>query len=153
MRTVFAEKMEDDRVTIAEGTFERVDVKDGWADLIVIAQVSRLLTIPSLEIEGRIRGQAFHWCPDYEKAAQEFARILKPQGTLAFIWYLEDRWASYTLNMYPLVIHPPVQVMLRPGSQRPWIASNLTKRGHRRSAMVCPTSCSATSGLCLKNNL
>jgi len=72
MRTVFAEKTQDDRVTIAEGTFDGVDVEEGWADLVVIAQ-------------------AFHWCPDYEKAAQEFARILKPQGTLAFIWNLEDR--------------------------------------------------------------
>ena len=38
--------------------------------------------------------QAFHWCPDYEKAAQEFARVLKPQGTLAFIWNLEDRYVA-----------------------------------------------------------
>jgi hypothetical protein len=40
MRTVFAEKTKDDRVTVAEGTFERVDAEDGWADLVVIAQVS-----------------------------------------------------------------------------------------------------------------
>jgi len=75
MRAVFAEKNEDDRVTVAEGTFERVDAEDSWADLVVIAQ-------------------AFHWCPDYGKAAQEFARVLKPRGTLAFIWNLEDRDVS-----------------------------------------------------------
>ena len=40
MRAVFAEKTKDDRVTVAEGTFERVDAEDGWADLIIIAQVS-----------------------------------------------------------------------------------------------------------------
>lgn len=39
MRTTFAEKTKDDRVTIAEGTFESVSVEDSWADLIVIAQV------------------------------------------------------------------------------------------------------------------
>jgi len=75
MRAVFAEKTKDDRVTVAEGTFDRVNAEDNWADLVVVAQ-------------------AFHWCPDYEKAAQEFARVLKPQGTLAFIWNLEDRHAS-----------------------------------------------------------
>lgn len=35
--------------------------------------------------------QAFHWCPDHEAAAKEFARILKPDGVVAFIWNLEDR--------------------------------------------------------------
>ena len=37
---MFAEKTEDDRVTVAEGTFERVDAEDNWADLVVIAQAS-----------------------------------------------------------------------------------------------------------------
>ena len=37
-----AEKTEDDRVTIAEGTFDNVDAEDNWADLIVVAQVSLL---------------------------------------------------------------------------------------------------------------
>ncbi len=36
--------------------------------------------------------QAFHWCPDYDKAVAEFARVLKPQGIVAFIWNLEDRY-------------------------------------------------------------
>ena len=41
MRAVFAEKTKDDRVTVTEGTFERIeDAEDGWADLVVIAQVS-----------------------------------------------------------------------------------------------------------------
>ena len=45
MRAVFKEKNEDDRVTVAEGTFERVDAEDSWADLVVIAQVSPLRPI------------------------------------------------------------------------------------------------------------
>jgi hypothetical protein len=40
MRAVFAEKTKDDRVTVAEGTFERVDAEENRADLVVIAQVS-----------------------------------------------------------------------------------------------------------------
>jgi len=36
-------------------------------------------------------GQAFHWCPDFEGAAKEFARVLKPDGVLVLIWNLEDR--------------------------------------------------------------
>ena len=40
MQAVFAERTKDDRVTVAEGTFDRVDAEDNWADLVVIAQVS-----------------------------------------------------------------------------------------------------------------
>lgn len=75
MRQVFADKTKDDRVTTAEGTFDHVPVEDNWADVIIIAQ-------------------AFHWCPDFEKAAQEFNRVLKPNGTLSMIWNLEDRQVS-----------------------------------------------------------
>ncbi|OBZ75599.1 putative methyltransferase-like C25B8.10 [Grifola frondosa] len=72
MRDVFAKSVTDARVSIAEGTFDSTGVEDGWADLVVIAQ-------------------AFHWCPDYNKASAEFARILKPDGIVAFIWNLDDR--------------------------------------------------------------
>ncbi|KAF9557638.1 S-adenosyl-L-methionine-dependent methyltransferase [Agrocybe pediades] len=73
MRDVFTKTVAyDGRVSIAEGYFDSVHVEDGWADLVVIAQ-------------------AFHWCPDYNAAAKEFARILKPTGCVAFIWNLEDR--------------------------------------------------------------
>ncbi|KAF9564612.1 S-adenosyl-L-methionine-dependent methyltransferase [Agrocybe pediades] len=73
MRDVFTRTVpKDDRISIAEGYFDATKVEDGWADLIVIAQ-------------------AFHWCPDYDAAALEFARILKPTGTVALIWNLEDR--------------------------------------------------------------
>ena len=40
-----------------------------------------------------ILSQAYHWCPDYEAATAEFSRILKPNGTVAYIWNLEDRSA------------------------------------------------------------
>lgn len=35
--------------------------------------------------------KAFHWCPDFEAAVQEFARVLRPDGVVVFIWNLEDR--------------------------------------------------------------
>ncbi|KAF9265417.1 methyltransferase type 11 [Marasmius fiardii PR-910] len=75
MRDVFAQTVKDDRVSVHEGTFDATGVEDGWADIIVIAQ-------------------AFHWCPDYGRASVEFARILKPNGVVAFIWNLEDRDAA-----------------------------------------------------------
>ena len=56
MRAVFAEKTKDDRVTVAEGTFDRVDAEDGWADLVVIAQVSPFLPLtqkPRAGLVGR----------------------------------------------------------------------------------------------------
>jgi len=79
MRSMFSQTVKDDRVTVAEGTFDATGIAEGWADLVVIAQ-------------------AFHWCPDYNTASAEFSRILKPNGTVAFTWNLEDRdgarWVS-----------------------------------------------------------
>ncbi|KAF8654102.1 hypothetical protein AX16_003635 [Volvariella volvacea WC 439] len=72
MRDVFTKNIDDERVTVAQGTFDNTGVENGWADLITIAQ-------------------AFHWCPDYNRACTEFARVLKPGGLVAFIWNLEDR--------------------------------------------------------------
>ncbi|KAG6907357.1 hypothetical protein DXG01_009241 [Tephrocybe rancida] len=72
MREVFDNTIKDERVTIRNGTFDDTGVQDGWADLVIIAQ-------------------AFHWCPDYDKASAEFNRILKPGGSLVLIWNLEDR--------------------------------------------------------------
>lgn len=42
---MFAAKTKDDRVTIAEGTFEKVDAEDSWADLVVVAQVRSFRTV------------------------------------------------------------------------------------------------------------
>ncbi|KAH7905618.1 S-adenosyl-L-methionine-dependent methyltransferase [Hygrophoropsis aurantiaca] len=72
MRDVFTKTVNNPIVTIQEGTFDSTGVDDGWADLVIIAQ-------------------AFHWCPDYDKACAEFARILKKNGAVIFIWNLEDR--------------------------------------------------------------
>ncbi|EPQ58263.1 S-adenosyl-L-methionine-dependent methyltransferase [Gloeophyllum trabeum ATCC 11539] len=72
MRDVFTKTVKDERVTTSYGTFDTTGVEDGWADIVIVAQ-------------------AFHWCPDYNAAAAEFARILKPAGVVALIWNLEDR--------------------------------------------------------------
>ncbi|KAJ7088583.1 S-adenosyl-L-methionine-dependent methyltransferase [Mycena epipterygia] len=72
MREALAKYTTDKRVVISDGTFDKTGVESGWADVIVIAQ-------------------AFHWCLDYEAAAAEFARVLKPEGVLALIWNLDDR--------------------------------------------------------------
>ncbi|KAJ7705360.1 S-adenosyl-L-methionine-dependent methyltransferase [Mycena rosella] len=81
MRETFAKYTEDARVVVAEGTFDATGVDDGWADLIIIAQ-------------------AFHWCVDYEGAAAEFARVLKPRGALALIWNHEERCAAQWLKQF-----------------------------------------------------
>ena len=39
MREVFAKTTADERVTIEEGYFDSTKVEDGWADLVIVAQV------------------------------------------------------------------------------------------------------------------
>ncbi|KAF8636552.1 hypothetical protein AX17_003364 [Amanita inopinata Kibby_2008] len=72
MRAAFSKTVTDERVSVCDGTFDCTGIHTGWADVVIIAQ-------------------AYHWCPDYDKALVEFARILKPDGCVAFIWNLEDR--------------------------------------------------------------
>jgi len=72
MRQVFASTVIDERVSVQEGTFGDTKVENAWADLVIAAQ-------------------AFHWCPDYNAAAGEFARVLKPDGAVVLVWNLEDR--------------------------------------------------------------
>lgn len=43
MRQVFSETVHDNRVTVSEGTFDATNVEDGWADLVVVAQVSSMV--------------------------------------------------------------------------------------------------------------
>jgi SAM-dependent methyltransferase len=88
MRSVFSQQVKDDRVTVAEGTFIATGIADNWADLVVIAQVCGFFLQLLMQL---ILPQAYHWCPDYDAASAEFSRILKPNGTVAYIWNLEDR--------------------------------------------------------------
>ena len=39
MRDTFLKTVKDDRVTVAEGSFDKTGINDGWADIVVIAQV------------------------------------------------------------------------------------------------------------------
>ncbi|KIY43426.1 S-adenosyl-L-methionine-dependent methyltransferase [Fistulina hepatica ATCC 64428] len=71
MRTTFAAKVSDSRVVLHDGTFDSTGVEDSSVDIIIMAQ-------------------AFHWCPDFNKAFIEFARILKPNGIVAMIWNSTD---------------------------------------------------------------
>ncbi|KAG8901077.1 hypothetical protein FRB99_005572 [Tulasnella sp. 403] len=84
MRARFSETIRDGRVSCREGVFESTGAVDGWADLVVIAQ-------------------AWHWCPDFDKALTEIARVLQPGGLVVFIWNLEDMdvpWVAKNRHMY-----------------------------------------------------
>ena len=39
MREIFSKAVNDDRISLSEGYFDTTGVEDGWADLVVIAQV------------------------------------------------------------------------------------------------------------------
>ncbi|KAG8935694.1 hypothetical protein FRC02_006970 [Tulasnella sp. 418] len=84
MRAQFSAKVEDERVSCSEGTFERTGAPDEWADLVIVAQ-------------------AWHWCPDFDKALAEISRVLKPNGVAILIWNLEDNrtaWVKHVRDAY-----------------------------------------------------
>ena len=89
MRDVFARTVKDDRIVVSEGTFDATGIEDNWADLVVIAQVRVVNSVLNHSHVAKMK--AFHWCLDYNAAAAEFARILKPEGAVAFVWNLENR--------------------------------------------------------------
>lgn len=39
MRATFSREVQDERVTVTDGTFDKTDADDGWADVILIATV------------------------------------------------------------------------------------------------------------------
>ncbi|KAK0450945.1 S-adenosyl-L-methionine-dependent methyltransferase [Armillaria borealis] len=73
-----------------------VEPSAGMRDVFVKTWREHLI-LPILKTAGPdlvTIAQAFHWCPDFDAASVEFARILKPGGVVAFIWNLEDRDAA-----------------------------------------------------------
>ncbi len=71
MRDVFARTVKDDRIVVSEAQVRVVN------SVLNHSHVAKM--------------KAFHWCLDYNAAAAEFARILKPEGAVAFVWNLENR--------------------------------------------------------------
>jgi ubiquinone/menaquinone biosynthesis C-methylase UbiE len=63
-----------------------------------------------------IIAQAYHWCPDYDAASAEFARVLKPGGVVVFIWNLENRdgarWVAQLRDAYEKFEHGTPQFRL-----------------------------------------
>ncbi|ODA78800.1 hypothetical protein RJ55_06184 [Drechmeria coniospora] len=82
-------------VTTRDGVAAKMDVPDGWADAVIAAQ-------------------SFHWFAT-EEALAEIRRVLKPGGSLAMIWNVEDynqpkNWTPSTrweAGMKELVVSAP----------------------------------------------
>lgn len=93
LRAEFSNVVKDPRVSIVYGTFDETGVPDKWADFVVVASVSRLLSARPLTEDLKSILQAFHYCNDLEAAVKEFIRILKCDGVVCFLWNPEDRFA------------------------------------------------------------
>ena len=74
----------DAEFAVERGAFDSFDAP-GLHDLVAIAQ-------------------AWHWCPDYDKALARIAAALRPGGVLALLWNLEDRgaaaWVAHVRDAY-----------------------------------------------------
>ena len=65
----------------------------GYAGFVSVPATAEATTLPDAAIDVITAGQAFHWF-DTAAARREFARILKPGGTVALIW--NDRQVDTT---------------------------------------------------------
>jgi len=114
MRDFWTKTVIDNRCTIVKGTFDDTGVEDGWADLIIIAQVSSIVLIQAIvDVQTFVAIQAFHWCLDHGKALAEFARILKKDGAVVLLWNLDDRFAF--IHFFTLIFLNPWQGRRRVG--------------------------------------
>ncbi|RXK34966.1 hypothetical protein M231_07780 [Tremella mesenterica] len=63
------------------------------------------------EVDGIVIAQAWHWCPDHEKALTEILDYLKPDGVLIFVWNIESNelgWFRSLRELYePLDLGSP----------------------------------------------
>ena len=75
---------QDAEFAVERGAFDSFDAP-GLHDLVAIAQ-------------------AWHWCPDYDRALARIAAALRPGGVLALLWNLEDRgaaaWVAHVRDAY-----------------------------------------------------
>ena len=60
MRSVFSKTVLDPRVSVREGTFDTTGIEDGWADVIIIAQVLYIPTTVPLSLSGWRNGCSQH---------------------------------------------------------------------------------------------
>ena len=77
MRVAYGERFPG--TPMLDGTAEDVPLRDGWADVVTVAQ-------------------AFHWF-DPGPALDEMARLLRPGGCLALIWNTRDPAETWTTTI------------------------------------------------------
>jgi hypothetical protein len=75
MRNTFLKNIRDDRVSVSEGGFDNTHIEDGWADLVVIAQVRFFHNTASDE-----RNECIN---DYRLSTGAQITIVLPQSSLA----------------------------------------------------------------------
>ena len=131
---MFTEKTIDDRVTVAEGTFESVDVEDGWADLVVIAQVSPSNHPP--EKRGlSVGGRPFIGAQTTRRQPRNFPESSNPEArSHASGTWRTGAWDNSPVKVAQKVDCPLDQATPRLGLQRLGMLSNLTKQGLLNSA-------------------
>jgi SAM-dependent methyltransferase len=70
-----------------------------YANFASVAGTAEATTLPARSVDFITAGQAFHWF-DRERARQEFARILKPNGWVVIIWNDRQTETSAFLREY-----------------------------------------------------
>jgi ubiquinone/menaquinone biosynthesis C-methylase UbiE len=107
----------------------------GFVDYRSVSGTGEATTLPDASVDLVIAAQAFHWF-DPPAAKREFARILKPGGSIALIWnfrrvagtpFLEDYEAL--LRRYSLDYAKVADSY--PGDDRmlPWFGADFVKKG------------------------
>src|SRR5690606_15104085 len=60
------------------------------------------LPLPDASVDAVIAAQAFHWFAT-PAAVAEFGRVLKPGGTLGFIWNMRDNSVGWVRRAFAII--------------------------------------------------
>ena len=90
MRSAFSKNVTDKRATTQEGTFDHTGIDDGWADIIVVAQVSMTFSAQASHINWagvplvpRLRSCVGRVC-SHTQTIGKFDIVMEPGGSVVY---------------------------------------------------------------------
>lgn len=97
-----AEGSEADLVAVEPSAGMRAEFHRGLPAIPILDGTAEAIPLPQASVDAVAVGQAFHWFRVPE-AAEEIARVLRPDGGLALVWNLRDERVPWVARFGEIV--------------------------------------------------